>query len=409
MTKPTLSTPAARIEARDLATSYWHEFADDAHVHGLDNSTETRLEYVARSLRLDYDAKVADGNVEVTGSCGHTLVLSYDLGTDGFEYPTSGDDAVAMQEGRGDETDGDETRSAVEDGCLTPPSGLSRNARRALAKWGRDACRKAWHHNVLLGEGPTVCSIESGIPVRSVASAIAAWAEVWASLFPATETETATCDGCEKAFPVDEVEVCGNADHGPFGFCRKCREDDRGQPAPAPAAPTCDLCGQRGPLKAVGDCGGGTIDWCETCRSDAEAEPAEATFGTDGVEAFIAGYLDAMWWVSRPELTESGDDERSLDQRGFLVADLTEAAKNAIRRECIAFMETYSADLSEALRLGRGTLQSAGMDFYLSREGHGAGFFDRGPDPVWRRLQQAAKTYGSVTVSLDASGKVEVA
>lgn len=38
--------------------------------------------------------------------------------------------------------------------------------------------------------------------------------------------DTATCDGCENAFPVDEVEVCGSAEHGPFGFCKACRAKD---------------------------------------------------------------------------------------------------------------------------------------------------------------------------------------
>lgn len=44
------------------------------------------------------------------------------------------------------------------------------------------------------------------------------------------EPETATCDGCENAFPVDEVEVCGSADHGPFGFCAACRAKDANAP-----------------------------------------------------------------------------------------------------------------------------------------------------------------------------------
>jgi hypothetical protein len=44
------------------------------------------------------------------------------------------------------------------------------------------------------------------------------------------EPETATCDGCENAFPVDEVEVCGSAEHGPFGFCAACRTKDANAP-----------------------------------------------------------------------------------------------------------------------------------------------------------------------------------
>lgn len=43
-------------------------------------------------------------------------------------------------------------------------------------------------------------------------------------------SETATCDGCENAFPVDEVEVCGSAEHGLFGFCAACRAKDANAP-----------------------------------------------------------------------------------------------------------------------------------------------------------------------------------
>ena len=64
------------------------------------------------------------------------------------------------------------------------PANLSRSAKAALKNWGVDACRTAWREHLLHGEGPTVQSIQSGIPLRSVASAVNAYAEVWASLFP---------------------------------------------------------------------------------------------------------------------------------------------------------------------------------------------------------------------------------
>ena len=36
------------------------------------------------------------------------------------------------------------------------------------------------------------------------------------------EEETATCDGCENAYPISVMRVCGNAEHGSFGFCPNC-------------------------------------------------------------------------------------------------------------------------------------------------------------------------------------------
>jgi hypothetical protein len=48
------------------------------------------------------------------------------------------------------------------------------------------------------------------------------------------EPDTATCDGCENAYPVDQVDVLGNAEHGFFGLCHTCKAKD--------AAATADCC-----------------------------------------------------------------------------------------------------------------------------------------------------------------------
>lgn len=44
----------------------------------------------------------------------------------------------------------------------------------------------------------------------------------WRGEFP----ENTRCDGCEGDFPVDEVEVMGDAEHGQFGYCAACRAKD---------------------------------------------------------------------------------------------------------------------------------------------------------------------------------------
>ena len=40
-------------------------------------------------------------------------------------------------------------------------------------------------------------------------------------------------------------------------------------------------------------------------------------------------------------------------------------------------------------------MESAGTDYFLSRNGHGAGFFDRGNGPVFTELQRAARLDGT--------------
>lgn len=39
---------------------------------------------------------------------------------------------------------------------------------------------------------------------------------------PHRKTETAVCDVCDRAFPLDDGEVHGDAEHGPFGRCNDC-------------------------------------------------------------------------------------------------------------------------------------------------------------------------------------------
>ena len=94
-----LSTAADRIEARDLATSYWHEWAEPGRA--CTRTVEARLHYVRNSLAVDFDARLtfAPGPaIRLTDKRGNVLVLTFDPMVDGFEYPTSGDDAVHLQE-----------------------------------------------------------------------------------------------------------------------------------------------------------------------------------------------------------------------------------------------------------------------------------------------------------------------
>lgn len=54
---------------------------------------------------------------------------------------------------------------------------LSAKTRRALKKYGMEACRTAYTANRIHGEGRTVCSYESGLHINSVDAAIFAWEE----------------------------------------------------------------------------------------------------------------------------------------------------------------------------------------------------------------------------------------
>lgn len=54
---------------------------------------------------------------------------------------------------------------------------LTAKTRRAIKKYGLDACRICWTENVIHGEGGTMCAIASGLHINSTGAAIQAYTE----------------------------------------------------------------------------------------------------------------------------------------------------------------------------------------------------------------------------------------
>ena len=119
---------------------------------------------------------------------------------------------------------------------------------------------------------------------------------------------------------------------------------------------------------------------------------------------FLRGYLAAAEWLlddqSPPE--EGGIDRETI--KGWAPAALADA-----RGDCEAFEAANAADLAEYCGLrrqgeGYSAVEAAGHDFWLSRNGHGAGFFDRGNEAVFDRLQKAASVWGGADLYLGDDG-----
>ena|SRR6266446_4390376 len=111
-----------------------------------------------------------------------------------------------------------------------------------------------------------------------------------------------------------------------------------------------------------------------------------------GFDDFTRGYFEAMEWLLQDEV-----DRAKL--RGF-----TRAAILKGLLDCETFRIANYDDLAEYRRITGLGEQSAGCDFFLSRNGHGTGFFDRGMDLVFGRLQIAAKHAGATHEDVSPSG-----
>jgi len=114
------------------------------------------------------------------------------------------------------------------------------------------------------------------------------------------------------------------------------------------------------------------------------------------VDNFTTAYVECALWSS------TDDEGNPMDDR-FDVIDIAPEALATMAADCADF------------RLDCGPLldtvsdAQAGHDFWLTRNGHGAGFWDRGLGELGDKLTAAAKAYGSCDMCVGDDGKVYVA
>lgn len=98
------------------------------------------------------------------------------------------------------------------------------------------------------------------------------------------------------------------------------------------------------------------------------------------MDTFTTAYLAAMEWTDC-----HSDNEELLNADGW-----SDELLAGVEADCAAFQEANADDLADL------DMSQAGVDFWLTRNRHGAGFWDRGLGEVGRRLTDAAHVYGSV-------------
>lgn len=103
------------------------------------------------------------------------------------------------------------------------------------------------------------------------------------------------------------------------------------------------------------------------------------------MDAFTLGYIECALWSEN--LNDVSVSDLSAETLGRLVAD----AKD--------FQKTNRALLDRANEQGRDDAH-LGHDFWLSRNGHGTGFWDRGLGAIGTELHKNAKPYGECHLEL---------
>ena len=137
-----------------------------------------------------------------------------------------------------------------------------------------------------------------------------------------------------------------------------------------------------------------------TLREYIEAQVASGRFFPDGeqLDYFVKGYCIALLWAS---IYHDQDRETFLDEN-HCIDDISSRSMKIIRNECQMFMN-HAHDT-----LDNGDLEQHGHDFFMTRQGHGVGFYDRDlPKDKAKTLDRIARGFREQYIYAH-NGKVEV-
>ncbi len=121
-----------------------------------------------------------------------------------------------------------------------------------------------------------------------------------------------------------------------------------------------------------------------------------------GLTTFLNAYIEAALWSSTDESDERGGAPMDAN---YKAKDIAPEALGAMRADCAAFL---SMDAAREDDIGT-DWERAGHDFWLTRNGHGAGFWDGDwPEQSGKRLTALSKTFGESNLYIGDDGRVYV-
>lgn len=126
------------------------------------------------------------------------------------------------------------------------------------------------------------------------------------------------------------------------------------------------------------------------------------------IDYFSGAYIQAALWSTTRETEDSPDRPLSED---FSISDLDRRTFSAMAHDCWKFQQENAELLKQAYAAipGPADDSQAGHDFWLTRNHHGAGFWDRGyPKALGDALTKAAHAYGECDLYIGDDGLLHI-
>lgn len=150
----------------------------------------------------------------------------------------------------------------------------------------------------------------------------------------------------------------------------------------------------------------GPLNWSPSGGSAAILAPLSPT-GDQSIEAlvrktpFVLGYVVAALWTEQDNLSE-----------GSAIQNVSDVSLRKAYNDCEAFVAANVEFLDAAYGIypssgdGSSPPEQAGHDFWLTRNGHGAGYWDRGLGHIGDKLAEAANATGVCDLVEGDDGKL---
>ncbi len=118
------------------------------------------------------------------------------------------------------------------------------------------------------------------------------------------------------------------------------------------------------------------------------------------LDSFTRQYMETALWSSTDESRDDGGDP--LD-KNYSIDDIAPETRAKMIADCADFQERFG----DVIVAGGADFERAGHDFWLTRNGHGAGFWDGDwPEPQATELTNASKEYGEFYLYVGDDGEI---
>jgi hypothetical protein len=140
------------------------------------------------------------------------------------------------------------------------------------------------------------------------------------------------------------------------------------------------------------------------------------------VDEVLSSYITTALWATNDESTPQGGVP--LDQN-YSPEDVAEETRQSMRDDIVQFLDRVGAEDIEGYLTGKQfvegigtrrlpvggsfppqTPSNMGHDFFLTRNGHGAGFWDRGMGELGDRLTEISQEIGETYPYVGDDGKI---